>query len=428
MSLRKGIHAWVLILLVSAPLASRADVVLEWNDIMLTTLVGQPPANENRIPAITQLAVFEAVNAVEGDYQPYLGSIKAPRGASAEAAAVAAAHATLSHYVPTRAAELDLARAKSLASIPDGPAKREGIEVGKRAAKAMIKLRENDGSAPDEFYMPKSKKPGAWQLTAGCPTGGGVLLQWRNVTPFGVKSSRQFRAEPPPSLKSRKYAVAYNEVRRVGSIHSTDRPQDRADVARFYAAVLGIRTWNPVATQVAAAQGRSLSENARALALLNMALSDALVTVFETKYHEPFWRPETAIPAGDTDGNDATPADANYAPFIPTPCHPSYASAHASGSYAAQTILERIYGRNDHRILLSSPVVPDVTLEYRSFKAITADIDDARVYGGIHFRFDQEAGARQGCRVGRYIYWHNLRPVYGRDRDARPGEDCLQEN
>ena len=388
--------------------------MLEWNDIMLATLVGQSPVNETRLAAITQLAVFEAVNAVNGDYQPYLGTIKAPRGASAEAAAVAAAHATLIHYVPASIAELDRARARSLQSIPDGPARLSGIAVGEAAARAMIKLRENDGSTPDEFFLPKTSRPGEWHLTAGCPPSGGLFLHWQNVTPFGIKSSRQFRAAPPPALRSDEYATAYNEVRQVGGMHSTQRPQDRADVARFYAAVLAIRTWNPVASQVAAAQGRSVSENARALALLNMAMSDALVAVFETKYRKPFWRPETAIPAGETDGNRATPADPDYAPFVPTPCHPSYASAHASAGYAARAILERIYGQEDHLINLSSPAVPGVSLQYRRFDEITADIDDARVFGGIHFRFDQEAGARMGCRIGRYIYRHHLRPEYDR--------------
>ena len=424
MFLRKGILPWGLILVLSAPWVARADVVLDWNEIMLTTLVGYPPGDETRVAAITQLAVFEAVNAVHGEYRPYLGTIEAPRGASAEAAAVAAAHTTLVHYVPARIAELNSARDRSLAELLDGPAKRLGLALGKHTAKAMIKSRENDGSTPEQFYMPKSTKPGAWQLTSGCPAGGGVLLHLQNVTPFALKSSRQFRAAPPPSLKSRKYADDFNEVRRVGGIHSTDRPQDRADVARFYAAVLAVRTWNPVATQVAAAQGRSLGENARALALLNMALSDALVTVFETKYRKPFWRPETAIPVGNTDGNRDTPADPNFAPFVPTPCHPSYASAHASAAYAARGILERIYGREGHSIMMSSPAVPDVTLNYGRFDEITSDIDDARVFGGIHWRFDQEAGAEIGCRVGRYIYRHSLRPAYGRDGGTLLGESC----
>jgi hypothetical protein len=404
----------ILVAMTSASAAVRADVVLEWNEIMLTSLTGQSPVNEGRLAAITQVAVFEAVNAVTRDYQPYLGTIDAPRGASADAAAVAAAHAVLSHYMPERAAELDAAREKSLTSIPDGRGKDAGLVVGIAAAKAMTALRADDGSAPYEVYQPESTEPGAWQTTPGCPEDGGVFLQWRNVTPFGIRSGRQFRAEPPPRLTSWRYAVSYNEVKRVGGADSTQRPQDRADVARFYAAVLSTRVWNPVARQVAIAQGRSLAENARAFALLNIALNDSLIAVFDTKYHEVYWRPETAIRMGDADRNRATRADPEFTPFILTPCHPSYASAHASAAYAARAVLERLYGPTGHFITLSVPAVPGVMLEYRRFDQITSDIDDARVYGGIHFRFDQEAGARMGCRIGEYVYSHKLRRV----RDA----------
>jgi hypothetical protein len=322
------------VVIASAPNAD-ADVVLEWNEIMLTTLIGQSPGNETRLAAITQLAVFEAVNAITREYEPYLGSVHARPGASAEAAAVTAAHAVLRHYVPESKAALDAAQASSLESILDGPAKKAGIVIGKKAAKAMIDLRADDGAEPPEFHQPGSTDPGEWQLTPNCPEEGGVFLHLRNVLPFGIKSSSQFRAAPPPSLRSWKYAKDYNELAKVGGQGSAERPQDRADVAQFYSVVLALRTWNPAATQVALAQGRSLSENARALALLNMALSDALVAVFETKYHTPFWRPETAIHAGDADGNRKTRGDADFVPFIGTPCHPSYPSAHGSAAYAA---------------------------------------------------------------------------------------------
>jgi hypothetical protein len=391
---------------------SQADVVLEWNDIMQTTLVGQSPVNETRLAAITQLAVFEAVNAITGQYDPYLGTVRAPRSASAEAAAIAAAHGVLWNYVLERRGDLDAARAKSLAGIADGPAKTEGITVGEAAAEAMIELRADDGSSPARSYLPDSAKAGEWQLTSGCQPTGGVALNWGEVTPFGIPNVRWFRAGPPPRLSGRRYATDFNELKRVGGKFSTDRPQDRADVASFYAAVLAVRTWNPVATQVALAQRRSLSENARALALLNMALSDALVAVFDSKYRDPFWRPETAIPAGDRDGNRGTRTDPNYVPFVVTPCHPSYPSAHASAGYAARAVLERVFGRSGHFIVLSSPAVPGVSLEYRRFDQITSDIDDARIYGGIHFRFDQEAGARQGTSIGRYIVRRNLREAY----------------
>jgi hypothetical protein len=408
----------LLMLFAAASAASKADVVLEWNEIMLTALADHPPIDETRLAALTQVAVFEAVNATTGYYHPYLGKIDTARAASAEAAAVAAAHAVLRDSVPQRAAELDAARDKSLASIIDGPSKANGIAVGEAAAAAMLAHRADDGSAPPQFYKPVSTERGAWQLTPNCPQQGGVGFHLRNVRPFAIKGIRQFRVPAPPKLRSQEYANAYNEIKRLGGKHSSARPQDRADVARFYAAVRNIQTWNPVARQVAIAQGRSIAENARALALLNMAMSDALVAVFATKYDARFWRPETAIRAGDSDGNHATRGDPEFAPFVGTPCHPSYASAHASSGYAARAVLERIYGCQKQSITLASPALPDVVLSYRQFHEITSDIDDARVFGGIHFRFDQEAGARLGRRIGEYVYERSLQPVY----DTQAGE------
>ena len=167
--------------------------------------------------------------------------------------------------------------------------------------------------------------------------------------------------------------------------------------------------WNAAASQVAAEQGRSLSESARALALVNMAISDAQATVMETKYVYRFWRPETAIRAGDADGNRLTRGDPNFMPFVVTPCFPSYASAHGSSSGAAREVLERLFGARHHFITLSNPAVPGVVLQYGSFRQITQDVDDARVYGGIHFRFDQEAGGKIGQQVGAYVQRHALR-------------------
>jgi hypothetical protein len=405
---RKNAVALIVVALLFSPVGASADVVLDWNTIMLSTLAGQNPYAQARFAAITQLAVFEAVNAITGEYTPYLGTISAPIGASAEAAAVAAAHTVLRNYFPGSAMSLDAARANSLAAIPDGPAKSAGIAVGEAAAAAMITARTNDGSTPPEFYLPPSSNPGEWQTTPGCPGAGGILLHWRNVIPFGVQSASQFRSDAPPALTSSRYTRDYNEVKAVGDIDSTERPQDRADVAQFYSVVLAVAVWNPVASQVAIQRRTTLSENARVLALLNMAIADGGVTVQETKYHYVFWRPETAIRAGDTDGNPKTNPDSSFMPFIVTPCFPSYPSAHASSSYAAREVLEHIYGRRPQSITLSSPALPGVTLQYTKFKEITDDIDDARVYGGIHYRFDQEAGADQGRRIGRYVYKHKL--------------------
>jgi hypothetical protein len=391
------------------------DPVLQWNAVLLATVGGKNAVEQQRIAAIAQLAVFEAVNAITRGYAPYLNSavssIVATPDASPEAAAIAAAHAVLLHYIPEQAPTLDSARASSLARIPKGPAKDAGIGIGEAAATAMIEQRMNDGSESPEFHVPPSTDPGEWQLTSSCPPRGGPFPHLRNVAPFGIERSDRFRAAPPPSLTSRRYTRDFNEVKALGALDSPNRPADRGDVSRFYAAVLGLPVWNSAAQQVALAQKRSLSENARALALLNMALFDAVISVFETKYHQPFWRPETAIPAADVDDNPKTDPDSSFRPFITTPCHPSYPSAHASLGGAARSILERVYGTGPHAIEFASPAVPDVRLRYASFAEITSDIDDARIYGGIHFRFDQQAGARQGFQVGSFIVRHHLRPA-----------------
>ena len=198
---------------------------------------------------------------------------------------------------------------------------------------------------------------------------------------------------------SQAYAHAFQEVKAVGSADSPARPQDRSDVARFFAAASAAHAWNIALQQVAIVDKRSLTFKARVFALLNMAISDGLVASMETKYHYLFWRPVTAIRLADIDGNDATEVDAGWTPFISTPSFPSYPSAHASASYAARAVAERFFSAGQHHtFLLTHPAVPGVTLAYRSFRDLTEDIDDARVYGGIHFRFDQVAGARQGYR------------------------------
>jgi hypothetical protein len=173
--------------------------------------------------------------------------------------------------------------------------------------------------------------------------------------------------------------------------------------------------FNQAARQVAQQQQRTLSENARAFALINMAISDSLVASFYNKYHYNFWRPETAIRAGATDGNSRTEADADFMPFIVTPCFPSYPSNHGSGSNGATEVLRRLYGEAGHAITLSNPADAGIVLHYTSFTQITDDISDARVYGGIHFRTDQVAGAVLGRAVGATVYKNNLRPA--RDDD-----------
>ena len=397
---------------------AKADVVLDWNVIAVNTAVtnGQNPYAQARYAAIVQLAVFESVNAITGEYHPYLGTIVAPPGACPEAAAIQAAYRVLSTYFPASASTLDAERANSLASIPDGQAKTNGIATGEAAALAMIALRANDGSSPPQFKIPGPPVPGEWQATPSCPIVNGVAVgigyQWQNVTPFGISSVSEYLLDPPPVLTSHEYAKTFNEVMTVGSIDSTERPQDRANVALFYAASSPTQVFNQAVQQVAQERWHSLTENARALAVMNMAMNDSLVAAFFNKYHYNFWRPETAIHAGDTDGNPKTDPDPSWAPFVATPCFPSYPSNHGSAANSAAEILRRIYGEGGHFMTLSNPTVPDIVLKYTTFKQITDDISDARVYGGIHFRTDQVAGERLGIAIGKAVYKNNLRRMH----------------
>jgi hypothetical protein len=410
--------------LLFGPAVAMADAVLDWNLIAVNTAItnGQSPYAQARYAAIVQLAVFEAVNTITGDYRPYLGSIVAPHGASADAAAIQAAYRVLRTYFPASASALVTARANSLALISDGQSKSDGIATGDAAAFAMIALRANDGSSPAQFKIPGPVVPGEYQATPSCPIVNGIAVgtffQWQNITPFGIPSVSEFLLDPPPALDSNQYAKTYNEVKAVGSLNSTERPQDRANVVLFYAASSPTQVFNQAARQVVAQEGwHSLSENARAFALINMAINDGAVTTFFDKYHYSFWRPETAIHAGDSDGNRKTDADPNWVPFIVTPCFPSYPSAHGTLSGAGAEVMRRLYGEAGHAITLSNPAVPTIVLHYGSFRQITDDISDARVYGGIHFRTDQDAGARLGRAVGTVVYKNNLRAMHGVDRD-----------
>jgi hypothetical protein len=227
-------------------------------------------------------------------------------------------------------------------------------------------------------------------------------MQWGNLQPFALESTNQFLSAPEPALTSADYLESYDEVLLVGSVNSPYRSQDRSDVARFYAATAPVPVWNSAATQVAVELGTSMSQNARALALMNVAISDAAASVFDTKYSYYLWRPETAIHAS---GNTS------WQPYIVTPCFPGYGSAHASLSNAARKVLEQVFGPDQHAITLSNQAVAGVTLQYTTFEQITHDINDARVYGGIHFRFDQNIGSAQGRKVGDYVYSHILGPV-----------------
>ena len=320
-------------------------------------------------------------------------------------------------YFPAAAAALNAARDTDLAAIPNGPAKTAGIAVGMAAANAMIALRAADGSSPLLAIIPTSTAAGDYQLTTGCAAA--MFYNWQNVTPFGIANASDFLLGPPPSLASNQYAKDYLEVETVGASTSADRPADRADVVRLYAASSPSFVLSMATRQIAAEKGTSVSENARALALIHMAASDSLVASFFNKYHYNRWRPETGIRNGAADGNDKTEGDPGFATFIPTPCFPSYPSNHASGTNGGLEVMRRLFGAAGHDITITNNVpalgslpATVITESYTQLKEIGDDVDDARVYGGIHFRYDQDAGDVLGRAIATEVVKNNLRPVH----------------
>ena len=317
--------------LISTAAVSGTDPVLEWNSIMVNTTAGQNPFFQARFAAITQLAVFEAVNAIDKDFEPYLGTITAPSGASPDAAAVAAAHAVLKNYFPGDASALDAAYDASLARIPNGPAKQNGIEVGEAAAAALIALRTGDGSAPPEFYSPTSSAPGEWQPTPSCPPTGGAFLQWRTCArllrtrALGLLAPRRRRHSRASSMRS---ATTRSCAWVVSTVRSDPRIAPSWPDSTPNGPGAGME---PVAAQVAVAQGRSMSENARVGGRWTSPSSTRPRRCSTRSIFHEFWRPETAIHAKGR-RHEA------LKPYIVTPCFPGYGSAHGSLSNAAPVL------------------------------------------------------------------------------------------
>jgi len=393
-------------------MASPGDVAIKWNELLLQAFAIQPP----RVPifrneALVQVAVFDAVNAIDRSYDPYAASVHASRGASQEAAAAQAAHDTLSALYPSRAADYDAALAQDLADIPAGRA-RQGVAVGQEVARQILALRANDHAADVVTYTPPNNNPGQYQPTPPDftpPANAHVPL----ITPFGIQSSSQFMAGPPPALSSAEYAADYNETKAIGSINSTIRTADQTQVGLLWRLpITHFQVWNRIAQNLAAARHTSLVDTARAFALMDIAENDGLETSFATKYHYVLWRPVTAIRRGDEDGNPATAGDPTWTPLHPTtPAYPTYSGNAATNGFASSRVLDSVFGNAvPFDVHWDAYGFPGVTQSYSSFTQAAQEEADSRIYGGIHFRFDSVAGQQIGTNVGGYVLDHVLTP------------------
>jgi hypothetical protein len=411
-SAHRSIAAAVVVLgtLVTCSATYAGDVVLEWNQIALaaTVTAGQGPLPQIRSMAIVQVSVHDAVNAITRDYRTYLHRRHVPFGASADAAAIGAAHRALTSLFPTQAAGLDAARASSLASHAVSSAD-PGIAFGEAVATAVVALRSFDGAAQAQFpyTAPHAGEPGVWVAIGGAPA---LLPGWGTVAPWVIGKASRFRPDGPRPLSSRRYARDYNEIKEIGSMTSATRTAEQTEIARFWVGTPSV-IWNGVASQILESRGLDISTTARVLALLYLAAADASIVCWDTKYTYNFWRPIFAIRQGDTDGNDQTLADPTWEPLIPTPPFPEYVSGHTTNSSAMATVLQLLFGDDPGiPIVATSPTNPGFERHWESLSEGVDEVIDARVYSGIHFRTSDEIGARVGRVIARSVVHHALEP------------------
>lgn len=377
------------------PPPARADVIIDWNarsdEIAAQKQVR--PVNHSRGTAMLHVAMFEAVNAIEGRYLPYKLTLTADRTASKEAAAASAGHDILLALYPDQQSTLDATLATMLTALVDGEPKAKGIELGKKAAADLIVLRAKDGIDAQESYRPHTT-PGVY-----VPTVIPLFSTAAAVTPWVMTSGSQFRPAPPPALTSETWTADLNEIRELGRIDSTKRTAEQTTIGRFWF-VTGPRSYNPIVRQVAIAKDMDIVDCARLFALTSMAGNDAYIAVFDAKYTYNLWRPLTAIRNADQTNNSATPRDGSWLPLGDTPMHPEYPCAHCINSAAVAAVLQGVAGNEIGEISMTSPTAPGVIRKWVRLQDYSDEVSLARIYAGFHYRFSTIVGKEMGKKIG----------------------------
>jgi hypothetical protein len=412
----------ILAILFAAPVTANGDAVSDWNSIAFQTISAAVPARPGPTSvldlALVQIAVYDAVQAIDRRYKPYHVEIPAASG-SPEAAAAKAAHDMLVHLFPSQTASLDETYNQYLFNHGLSEAD-PGVSVGQMAAAAIIELRSNDGRfPPNQVPFVGGLNPGEWRPTESFiqpllpPSFAPMATPWlANVTPFTLNSGDQFRPAPPPPLDSHEYTVAYNEVKTMGARFNSTRTDEQTDFALFWATNY-ILVWNRVVRDVSAEHINNLGDSARLFALVNMAMADAFITSWDSKNAYVFWRPLTAIRSGDEDTNSDTIGDPDWQPLINTPNYPDYTSGANAATGAATRSLALFFGTNEFTFTVwtTNPAAIQQSRTYTRFSDAARDVVNARIYEGIHFRFADEVGRKQGRRVAQWAFSHFLKPV-----------------
>jgi hypothetical protein len=399
----------------SAAASLSPATVLDWNQIAVTTVRSATPPKfqpEGLVyMSYVQAAVYDAVTKIDGRYVPYHEFAIDPdvvANASPDAAIAAAAYTTLVYYFPAQAAALTATYDTYIAGLPD-EGKEDGIELGRAAATDLIDFRLTDGrNGPFDPNLGLGPlQPGVWQVV---PPAASAQTPWlANMTPFVLESSSQFRADPPPALSSSDYADQLNEVKAYGALNSTVRSPEQTAVAYFWNANV-INQYNQAFRDLATEHGFDLVDAARAIAMGNVAGSDALIACFESKYRYLFWRPYTAIRNADIDGNPATDPDPTWLPLLNTPNHAEYPSAHGCATGAVAEVFSGLLGTNriDVKVWGATNGGTTLTTSRRIEKVndLDREIVDARVWIGFHYRGSVVAGVALGRKVAKYDFRH----------------------
>jgi hypothetical protein len=384
-----------------------ADVVLDWNDLLLEAIRidDSAPTLSTRNLAILHVAMFDAVNSVDRQFQPYQFLAEPPEGATAEAAAVGAAYLVASQLYPTLNSRADLLYAEYIGSQPATAVLTNSLSFGAEIGRRALAARSADGSTTQLPYIP-SDLPGQWRRTP--PFFRPPLdPHWRYVTPFCLPSVEPFVPPGPPPLTSAQYAQDYNEVKALGAANSTVRTPEQSQIAQFWSdfsyTAMPPGHWHEITAIIARNHTNNLVQNARLFALISLAQADAAIVCWEAKYRYNFWRPVTAIQRGDEDGNPATEPDPAWASWLNAPNFPEYISGHSTFSKATATVLTRFYGTDALPFTIGSDSLPGV---YRSFTSVSdcaEEVGMSRIYGGIHFMTANRDGKACGEAVARFV-------------------------
>jgi hypothetical protein len=404
------------------PVNPPVNPVVQWNRTLLGIVrtPGAQPAtiHPTRSFAIMHAAIYDAVNAIDKTHRPYLVRLSGvSRDASQEAAAAAAAHQVLVALYPAPAFKtaLDAQLQQSLAQIPDGSDKAEGIRIGQTVADRILALRSNDGSNAHPIHYVFGTAPGDYQSTPPNFPSQPQFTHWSRVTPFALERASQFRPGPPPALTSDTYSDTFNQIKSLGIANSTTATADEALTGRFWNGAIQ-NYWNEIAQTVSLAHSLTTAQNARLFALLSLSFADDVIAFYDAKYTYNFWRPVTAIRAADPGINPETLADPNWLPEVgKTAPDPSYPGAHAVISAAGAEVLISFFERDHFEFNVTSEVLPGVERSFTSISAAAEEATLSRIFGGQHFRFDLTTGQRLGRDVADFVLDNFLTPVHRRD-------------